>query len=474
MFSNRVLVPVGDDTAKKEDTPATPTEALKPPSRRKFLSLWLAIFGMLSLSYLLGAAVMFFQFPSSDFLGKAFMGARAWNERRQLTSTSSDQNLPAVTMGNVDKPGKTFDGFTLYTCGYVPTAGTEAFLINMRREVVHTWAVPFSKVWPDPRHLPGPVDDSLVCFFDCHLYADGDLLVVFHGLQHFTNGYGLAKLDKESKVVWCYPANIHHDVDVGEDGTIYAIKQKLVYEMPEGLEFIRTPCLVDSLVMLSPEGRELQKPISILEAFRDSPYATFLSVLDRPGHPQVLGLTMSRTEENFRRMDALHTNCVRVLTRQLAPKFPLFKAGQVVISMRSLDTIAVLDTEKGRVVWAARGPWRSQHDPQFLENGHLLIFDNDGLPGRSRVLEYDPQTQAFPWSYAGENAAPFYTYERGMSQRLPNGNTLIVNSESHELFEVTRSKEVVWSCSTDRFITSGRRYSPEQLHFLKGGQRARP
>jgi hypothetical protein len=62
-----------------------------------------------------------------------------------------------------------------------------------------------------------------------------------------------------------------------------------------------------------------------------------------------------------------------------------------------------------------------------------------------------------------------------MSQRLPGGNTLIANSEGGEILEVTQSKEVVWSFSVKGvFITSARRYSPDQLHFLKGDQRARP
>jgi outer membrane protein assembly factor BamB len=175
-----------------------------------------------------------------------------------------------------------------------------------------------------------------------------------------------------------------------------------------------------------------------------------------------------------RKRDIFHLNSVKVLTRQLAPKFPMFKPGQVLVSMCHLDTIAVLDIDSGKLVWAARGPWEFQHDPQFLDNGRLLLFDNLGSPTESRVLEYDPTTQAFPWSYSGENAKPFLSKLRGMSQRLPNGNTLIVNSDAGKILEVTRDKELVWSCSTGGFTTSGRRFRPEQLPFLEGGQRARP
>jgi hypothetical protein len=478
MLSEHVLPPKSEAAPPRERN-SSETPPTRPVSGRwSLLRQGLFLLGLMSLSYVLGAAVLFFELPSSEFLTKAFLGARAWNEERQRTAQSPDPGLSSQSKGHIDKPGKTFDGFTLITCGDMPGPGTEAFLIDMSGKRVHTWSIAFSKVWSRPPHLPvwPPVDDDNVHWFDCHPYPNGDLLVVFHGRQHPANGYGLAKLDKDSNVIWKYAGPTHHDVDVGEDGTIYAIQHEMASEMPPGLEFIPAPCLVDSLVMLSPEGKELRKPIPILEAFRNSPYATLLWSLQpaEKAHALPGGLTVSSSEEFFRRRDSLHTNSVKVLSRQRAPIFPAFQAGQLLISMRNLDTIAVIDPHTDAVVWAARGPWRCQHDASFLDNGHLLIFDNDGIPGRSRVLEYDPQIQAFPWSYAGEKGTPFYTIERGMSQRLPNGNTLIVNSAGREIREVTAEKEVVWTDSADRFITSARRYAPQQLPFLKGGHRARP
>ena len=472
MASGPGSVPVNDPT-NSERRASPPNPAMTPPRRPWLFSRWLSLFGMLFLSYLLGAAVMFFELPTADFLSKAFLGARAWNERRQLPRQMSEQ---PGTAGLIDKPEKTFDGFTLYARATMDAPSCQAFLMDMRCEVVHTWAISYSHVWPNPIHLKGrSVKDALVAFYGCYLYPNGDLLVVFHGLEQLTNGYGLVKLDKDSGVVWKYAANIHHDVDVGEDGTIYAIEHELVREMPRGLEYIPTPCLVDYLVLLSAEGK-LLKRVSLLEAFRDSPYAALLAGLERgknqgnrPGR-----LTGPRFDKEVLKRDVLHTNFATVLTRKRAPKFPLFKEGQVLISMRHLDTIAVIDTDKRAVVWAARGPWQGQHDAQFLDNGHLLLFDNRGLPKGSRVLEYDPQTQAFPWSYSGENRGPFYSNERGMCQRLPNGNTLIVDSQGGEIFEVTCDKEVVWSCAASPVLTTARRYGPRQVQFLKGGTRARP
>jgi hypothetical protein len=451
------------------------------PARRKSISLWVSILGMLLLCYLLGAAAMFFDLPSSGFLARAFVGGRSWKERRQANAGAGPTEISPTATGQIDEPSKTYDGYTLYalyTSADVAPWGNQAFLVDMNRELVHRWAIPFSQVWPNPPHLRDRVDDKFMCFFGLHLYANGDLLVVYQGTHDSSSG--LAKIDVNSNVVWKHSAGVHHDVDVGEDGTTYAIQHEIVHKMPDGLEFVPTPCLVDSLVLLSPAGEPLNEPIAILEAFRDSPYALLLSPLAKPptrgskANDSQAKAAAPRWDDDGQVHDPMHTNSVKVLTRELAPRFPRFEPGQVLISIRNLDTIAVLDLKKRQVVWAARGPWQAQHDAHFLDNGHLLIFDNRGLPFHSRVLEYDPLMQAFPWTYSGENGKAFYTRERGMSQRLPNGNTLVVNSENGELIEVTESKDVVWTLTTGRYISTARRYAADQVRFLKEGHRPRP
>src|SRR5262249_32537733 len=149
--------------------------------------------------------------------------------------------------------------------------------------------------------------------FSAHLFPNGDLLSVFNGEGDTPNGYGLAKVDKDSTVLWRYSANVHHDLDVLEDGTIYGLTHQVVHELPQKLDAFVPPCLLDYFVKLSPEGKELQK-IPILEAFQNSPYATLLKLLER--EPRLI-----------RRGDVMHTNFVQVLRPELAAKFPSFKAG---------------------------------------------------------------------------------------------------------------------------------------------------
>jgi len=442
------------------------------PTTSRILAV-LSIFGVLGLGYLLGAAVMFFQLPTSNFLYRAFSGAKAWHELGQSTIPVLSSEAAVIAKQkegiSIDRAEKTADGFTLYTL----TDGSRATLIDMRGTVVHCWELPFRQAWPRPSHIEDPLPDEHIYWFRCHLYPNGDLLAVYQSDGDTPYGYGLVKLNKESKLLWAYANHVHHDVDVGEDGTIYTLTQRIVTKPPAGLEFLDPPYLTDSLVVLSPDGQELQN-IPIAEAFVNSSYA--------------LTLTARKNDPVWseRETDILHVNGVRVLNRTFASRFPLFKPGQVLLSVLSLDTLAVLDRDTRRVIWAARGIWKKQHDAEFLDNGHLLLYDNAGSSEQTRVLEYDPLTQAIPWAYVNENSTRFRALTRGMKQRLFNGNTLIVDPDNRRIFEVTKGKELVWEIfcplpptpqnqrARSHAITGAWRYRANELTFLKGVAQLRP
>jgi hypothetical protein len=446
----------------------------------------LSVLGVAGLGYLFGAAVMFFHLPSSDFLDQAFTGGVAWHERGRPVVTGfrppEDDQREGVT---VDVPGRTCDGFTLVTT----TEGPRATLLDMRGKVVHQWELPFSRAWPSPPHVADPVGDEQIHWFRCHLFPNGDLLAIYQVETDTPCGYGLVKLDKDSRLLWKYAGRVHHDLDVDEQGTIYTLTHCLKRQAPAGLDYLPTPYVADSLVVLSPDGQEVAS-VPVDEAIRDSAYALLLSTAIAE---QAIAKEQARfpspsdaVTQPGSKGDLFHTNSVKVLTPARAGKFPLFRAGQVLISLRTLHAIAVLDVRRRSVVWAALGPWKFQHDAEFLDNGHLLLFDNHGWNKGCRVIEYDPVTQAVPWVYADADAGPFHATFRGMKQRLPNGNTLIVDPDDRRLFEVTRGKELVWenfcpvppappnqqarSCA----LTGARRYRAEELPFLRGVARTRP
>jgi hypothetical protein len=84
-------------------------------------------------------------------------------------------------------------------------------------------------------------------------------------------GYGVAKLDKNSSLLWLFPEPTHHDLDVGTDGRIYTLGHFIDIESRPGLESIQTPFLDDTVIVLSETGEKLQE-FSILDAISDSNY----------------------------------------------------------------------------------------------------------------------------------------------------------------------------------------------------------
>jgi Arylsulfotransferase (ASST) len=317
-------------------------------------------------------------------------------------------------------------GVTLYTSGHEAAA----YLIGMNGEVLHEWRRPFSTVWDQSAQVRRPQPDSHVYFRKAVVYPNGDLLAIYEGVGDTPYGYGLVKLDRNSEVIWKYLAHTHHDVDVGPDGRIYVLTHELTDRPLDGFDNLAPPRLDDFLVVLSPDGQELKK-ISLIDAVAASDY------------PHLL-----HTVSWYAVADPLHANGVDLITEQDAARFAFGRAGQILLSFRELGAIGVLDVEDEKLVWATRGPWIGQHDPDILPNGNVLLFDNyghfDKPEGRSRVIEFDPATMQIVWQYVGTAAQPLDSTIRASQQRLANGNTLITESSGGRILEVTREGEIVW------------------------------
>lgn len=345
-------------------------------------------------------------------------------------------------------------GATLYTSG----KDAAAHLIAMDGHVLHTWRRPFSTVWDAATSMSKPQPDSHVFFRQASMYRNGDLLVVYEAVGDTPYGYAIVKLDKNSDILWRYFGRAHHDVDIGPDGRIYALTHDIV-DVPADFGRLATPRLEDYLVVLSPDGEE-QLKLPLTDLVKRSNYQHLL-----------------HTVSAYSVTDPLHTNTVAVITEAVAAHFPHGKPGQVLISFRELNAIGVVDLERKELVWATRGPWIGQHDPELLPSGHILLFDNYGNyhspEGISRVIEVDPHTLGIVWQYAGTATRPLASEIRSAQQRLPNGNTLIVESDGGRLVEVTPAGDIVWEfLNPDR--APGRDGEGELIAIMASARRILP
>lgn len=175
-----------------------------------------------------------------------------------------------------------------------------------------------------------------------------------------------------------------------------------------------------------------------------------------------------------------------------------FAPENIIVEFRAANIIAIIARndhpfgfwKSGDIVWRVGpdynnfpgqldqliGPHFGHIIPKGLQGaGNMLVFDNGGTKaansgagwGRdqngnlavktkfrpySRVVEFDPITLDIIWSYErhepvpveGENFALFRSDYFGSAQRLPNGNTMILEGFTGRIFEVTRRGELVW------------------------------
>jgi hypothetical protein len=306
-------------------------------------------------------------------------------------------------------PDKTWPGLNLCNGGH----GQSAFLTDMDGRTLHTWSFDFNKLPPATAARKPDKAEKPLFWRRVHLFPNGDLLAV-------VTGYGLLKLDKDSQLIWAAHVPAHHDLSVTNEGLIYALTwRKGLLRRISGKQ-VRE----DFITVFDSEGRQLHRQ-SLLVAFEDSPFSRYLEPMPKSGH-------------------LLHTNTIEVFDGSQAHRSPLFRQGNVLVSMRNLNAIAIVDLDQGQVVWAMTGDWLEQHQPTLLDNGRMLLYDNSGHPGGSKVMEIDPLTEEIHWSYEGNEENGFNSPVLGSCSRLPNGNTLITDSVNGRAFEVTRAGEMVW------------------------------
>jgi hypothetical protein len=367
------------------------------------------------------AAERFRIFPIQLMHRAALVLGKRWNNAPELTSPSPAlaalKNVPYLT-GSVD-PNAQAMGVLVHErkdaapgLNFYSTLGRgEAYLVDNDGKLRWRWSL--SQEFSNVALRPG------IAFGFTHLFPNGDVVA-------FVDGLGVVKLDKDSKLLWKHFALAHHDAFVADDGRIYALVHE-TRSVPAISERYRS--LLDAVEVLSPSG-ERERTISVFDVLQASPYAFLL--------PRTAGLTLDPGTDA---VDVLHTNHVEVYDGSLEKLSPLFRRGNLLLSMRDLNTIAIVDGATSQVLWAW-GPTNLslQHHPTILGDGNVLLFDNG--TSLSQIVEVDPRTNAVTWRYAP--AKDFYTEILGACQRLPNGNTLATLSQKGYAREVTPDGRVVW------------------------------
>jgi hypothetical protein len=251
---------------------------------------------------------------------------------------------------------------------------------------------------------------------------DGSLLVAFD------SGDILVRVDTCSEARWVKHGVYHHSLARAEDGsfwtwrgdgTPYGHYHYIENFDPESGATLRDIRLVEDIIANAGDQS------AIFGVRPDFPWRRW------ERNPVFLALN-----------DIFHPNDVEVLSSEMAPAFPMFAPGDLLISLRNIDLVAVLDAQTLGIKWWSQGPWRSQHDPDFTSDGRISVFSNNPDRGRSEILIMDPGSMEFSNDlFDGE--VSFYTGTMGKHQYLANGNVLIVVPDEGRVLEVSPSGSLV-------------------------------
>jgi hypothetical protein len=307
-------------------------------------------------------------------------------------------------------PLRVAPGLNLITSGHGPVA----LLMDMEGEILHEWRADFSDVFPDHPNIERAQQDRRNFWRDAVLFPNGDLLVIWELL-------GLFKLDRESRLLWAVREPAHHALQLTDSGEIVHLQaeRKAIEGIPE------KPAIEDFIVVRDGSGRELRR-VAMSDALRNADWPNLRRVF-------------------WDRAKPFHTNSLWLLTRAEADRLgDPFRAGDALVSMAMLDTIAVIDMQRGVTLWWQQGPFGMQHEPRPSPDGSLVVFNNFHAADRSSVMSLDPRTRSVVREYTGPDGAPLHSKRSGRVQVLPNGNILVVETDGGRVLELTDDGRIAW------------------------------
>lgn len=387
------------------------------------------VVSLVFLAFFYGFAANAFEWFPNSYL------ERAWEQYKAVSPFRND-NVPYLktqvyewTGVKIDDRERIQPGLTLIATVWKDFGWTPGVkLINPDGRTLHQWRIETTEIFSGGPEGRGELR-NWATLHGTHLLPNGDLVV---NVEHV----GTARMNACGEVAWRLE-NTHHSITRAEDGSFWVPMRRSGPGQEGGndpSEFpgLHPPLYHEVLTHVSEDG-EILDTIDILDLL-------YANDLDR-------FIWKSRSIGP----DVTHLNDVEPLSSSMADDYPLFEAGDLLVSLRNLDLVMVIDPESARVKWHASEPFIRQHDPDFIGDGWIGVFDNndDGTVrgkrlGGSRILAVEPTSDSTKLLFPTPRSDHFYTQVMGKWQRLKNGNLLLTESTAGRVVEVAPDGRTVW------------------------------
>lgn len=387
------------------------------------------LFAIIVFAFGYGYLVQRFNWFPSDWLRRAETG---WLElREQLGLDRPWYYLETTHTGGTHlyQPEKVTPGLTLMSM-ITEDRGQVARVIDAQGNVINEWDIDWFRVWPDADHLPEAAMPRKAPGVIVH----GMLMMEDGGIIYNYDALGLVRLDACGNTLWRMPTGTHHSLERDEAGDIWTSVRYPRQPGDAGLSGYRHPYDEYTIARISPDG-EIREEVSIFDLLRDNGLESLL-YLSSAGD-QILEIGG----------DTLHVNDVDVFPASMHPE--VFQPGDIMVSMRAINTVIVFGWEDRSVRYVSYGPFIRQHDADFIDGNTISVFDNHNI-GRpeqgvySRIVTTSARDDSTDIPFTGSATLPFFTSIMGKHQYLENGNLLLVESTAGRVLEVDPQGKPVW------------------------------
>lgn len=320
-------------------------------------------------------------------------------------------------------------------------------LIRRDGTLAASWPAAFSALLPE-RHdaANAPETDWNIDLHGSYIEPDGSVVFNFEY-------QGAVKLDRCGAREWALPERTHHSIEPAAGGGYWI----------GGLDVETDPNAAAYQPIVSPDrDRGRIEDDLILRVDTDggvlSRKSVFRILMDNGFEPLLSATGSSLADEALSDNELLHVNMISELPPALAPAFPQFRPGDLVVSVRDYNLVFVVEPGSWEVKWHSTGPWLRQHSAKFLADGTIGVFNNnayayqsgpDGVtdlsqPRESQILAVDPKTGRAEVRYGGKPGQEMMSVFRGYQQPLPDGGFLITEPEAGRVVQVDAAGRTVW------------------------------
>ena len=343
------------------------------------------------------------------------------------------------------RPDEIQSGMTLITSAWKErgewTVGSK--LIDKDGTTVHEWLLDKEEIFTDQLDQRKEVEEQ-----DLHgslLLDDGHVVVNMPYV-------GMARVNSCGDVVWTLPEGNHHSISRAEDGSFWvpgvsSERRAGSDRFPDGYPGLNGKSVwIDRILKVSPDGT-VRRDINVLDLLYANGLERYI--------PKTLGGL--QPDPSAIPEDVTHLNDIEPLPSTIADEYPLFDAGDLVVSLRSLSLVLVFDPETLDVKWHTSDPFIYQHDPDFVGDGWIGVFDNNydltpysnpevrgTMLGGNRIVGVQPHSDSMAVWFPTDASEHVYTHVRGKWQQLANGNLLLTEASAGRALEVNRQGETVW------------------------------